>query len=48
VYGDNVGNTIGENSSILSLNQISLVTISCGMRAVKLCYNNILQFLSGG
>ena len=41
-YGDNIDNTVEENSSIFS--QIRIY----GMWAAKLCTNKILQFLTGG
>ena len=43
-YGDDVYNTVEENSSV-----ISLIECECkGVRAVKLCTNKILQFVTGG
>ena len=46
-YGDSLDNTIEENSSVFSLpNLNALVAVSNGMRAVKLCTNRILEFLT--
>jgi len=42
MYGDSVDNTVELP------NPNALVAISNGMRAVKLCNNKILQFLTGG
>jgi len=47
-YGDGAGNSVEENASIFSLIRSVLVAISKGMRAVKLCSNKILQFLTVG
>jgi len=44
-YRDSVDNTVEENSSVFSN---ALVSVSKGMRAVKLCTNKILQFVTGG
>jgi len=47
-YRDSVDNTVEENYSVFSLTWMNaLVAISKGMRAVKLCTNKILQFLTG-
>jgi len=46
-YGDSVDNTVEENYSVF-LNPNALVADSKGMRAVKLCTKEILQFLTGG
>jgi len=43
-YGDIVDNTVEENSSISPVQ----VSVSEGIRAVKLCTNKIFQFLTGG
>jgi len=48
-YGDSGGNTVQENSIRVQLMLPSpnkLAAISKGMRAVKLCSNKILQFLT--
>ena len=44
--GDSVDNTIEENSSVRNPN--ALVAVSKRMRAVKLCTDKILQFLTTG
>jgi len=46
-YGDSVDNTVDENSGLRRL-LFNLVAVSKGLRAVKLCTNKILQFLTGG
>jgi len=45
MHGDDAGNTVEER---LLSNANELVAISKGLRAVKLCSNKILQFLTGG
>jgi len=45
-YGDSADNTAEENCSVLLPNPDVLVAIT--MRAVKLCTNKILQFITGG
>jgi len=49
-YGDSEDNTVDENSGLrrLLFNPNALVAVSKGLRAVKLCTNKILQFLTGG
>jgi len=49
-YGDNVDNTVEQNSIVFSIIGMrwSTSAIYKGMRAVKLCINKILQFLTGG
>jgi len=47
-HGDGAGNTVEENSSVFFLIRMHIVAISKGMRAVKLCCNKILQFLTVG
>ena len=47
VYGDSVDNTV-ENFSVFSIISNAPVATSKGVRAVKLCTNEILQFLNGG
>ena len=47
-HGDSVDTTVEENSGQHLLpNPYALVPVSKGMRAVKLCTHNILQFLIG-
>ena len=46
-YGVSVDDTVDELQRILA-NPNALVVISKDMRAVKLCANKILQFLTGG
>jgi len=46
VYGDSVDNTVEIFSVFIILNVP--VAASKGVRAVKLCTNEILQFLNGG
>ena len=47
-YGDRVNNIICRELQCLLPNPIVLVAVSRGMQAVKLCTNEILQFLNGG
>jgi len=46
--GDSVDNTIEKGFQRLFPNPNVLVAVGKGMRAVKLCNNKILQFLTGG
>ena len=46
-YGVSVDDTVDELQRILA-NLNGLVVVSKDMRAVKLCANKILQFLTGG
>jgi len=43
-YGEVIDNTVEKNSSVFT----RLVAVGKGMRAVKLCTNKILHFLTGG
>ena len=45
-YGDDVGDIVAENSGVFSVIQITLVTVSKGILALKLCSDKILQFLT--
>jgi len=47
MYRDSVDNTAEENSSVIP-NLNALVAASNDIRAVKLCTNKMLQFLTGG
>jgi len=47
-YRDSVDNTVEENFGIFLPNLNALVAVSNSTRAVKLCTNKILQFLTGG
>jgi len=48
-YTNGASNTVEENSSSSVFPNLNvLVAVSKGMRAVKLCSNKILQFLTGG
>jgi len=46
--GDSVDNTVEKGFQRLFPNPNALVAVGKGMRAVKLCNNKILQFLTGG
>jgi len=47
-YRDSVDDTVEENSSVFSLIGMHWLPSAQAMRAVKLCTNKILQFLTGG
>jgi len=47
-YGDDVCNVVERTLVSSPYNPNALVAISKGMKAVKLCFNKILQFLTGG
>jgi len=46
-YRISAGSTV-ENASIFFSNLNAVVTVSKGLRGVKLCSNRVVQFLTGG
>jgi len=46
-YGDSVDNTVEENSGVFSLIQMLWLLSAKACRTLKLCTNEILQFLTG-
>jgi len=42
-----IGNTVEENSAFFS-ELIVLISINKGMQSLKLCFNKILKFITGG